>query len=204
MVRDLKTLRDCCSAHADTLRACAALQTSALAGLHRNRTPVLRKEHHGLLAAATLLFSVPVHCRAVVCWVRAAVQQCRVEAPRKCMVYLSSDSSQVRRGSLLACMVCTVCSLGLSTRTSLLVPQTHEKQAVESNEAQAANGRAPTSCTDPELNGDPDAPLQAIDMFRERLAHYGMTTIVAPGQVQFIYPIWFRDPSKQRTPSHAP
>ena len=33
--------------------------------------------------------------RAVVCWVRAAVQQCRLDSPRKCMVYLSSDSSQV-------------------------------------------------------------------------------------------------------------
>ena len=28
-----------------------------------------------------------------------------------------------------------------------------------------------------------DRVPQAIDMFRERLSHYGMTTIVAPGQV---------------------
>ena len=34
-------------------------------------------------------------CRAVICWVRAAVQQCRVESPRKCIVYLTSDSNEV-------------------------------------------------------------------------------------------------------------
>jgi hypothetical protein len=33
------------------------------------------------------------------------------------------------------------------------------------------------------INLDPCACRQAIDMFRERLSHYGMKTIVAPGQV---------------------
>ena len=34
--------------------------------------------------------------RAVVCWVRQAVQQCRSESPRPCVVFLTTDSEQVR------------------------------------------------------------------------------------------------------------
>ena len=50
-----------------------------------------------------LISIVPLHCRAVVCWVDRVRQECDAGWPRKCVVFLASDSGVVRACRLPAC-----------------------------------------------------------------------------------------------------
>ena len=59
---------------------------------HRTARPLLHVRH-GLRRQR----------RATICWVRAVEQQCRAVLPRRCSVFLASDSEEVRSPTVAIC-----------------------------------------------------------------------------------------------------
>ena len=97
---------------------------------------------------------------------RAAVQQCRIDSPRKCMVYLSSDSAQV---DLAQFALESILSLSLQFCAALVsMPRSSAENMPDRYHV---------------FNLNRAFDQQAIQIFRERLSEYGLTTVVAPGQV---------------------
>ncbi len=84
---------DCCGMPADR-KQCIAACTATSAHHCQTHFYAASKSQSGKTITWRLAAS-----RAVICWVRAALQYCHAESPRPCIVYLTSDSSEVRAWS---------------------------------------------------------------------------------------------------------
>ncbi len=99
--KDDKRYRDGCAGGAKA-SVCSAAGSLPMSRLERRLPPAVM-----LAVSATAAPWGPPECvtcgRAGICWVRQAVRECDAVFPRRCMVWLASDNSQVRAGRSNPC-----------------------------------------------------------------------------------------------------